>query len=109
MAKPEREQQHGRVAPTLAGLRAQRAAIVALAAQYGASEVRVFGSVARGEATPASDVDLLVDFAPQMTLVSLSALVQALRDLTGCPVQVTSAAHVREELRARILREAVPL
>jgi len=50
--------------PTLAMLRARRGEILALADQYGAYNVRVFGSVARGEATPTSDVDLLVNFSP---------------------------------------------
>ena len=57
-----------KTAPTLASLRARRDEILALAARYGAHNVRVFGSVARGEATPDSDVDLLVDFRDGATL-----------------------------------------
>lgn len=95
--------------PTLNALRARRDGILAIAERYGVSNVRVFGSVARGEATPGSDVDLLLDLPPHFSLLKLSSLVQDLRDLLGFPVQVTSAAHLRDELRPYILRDAQPL
>lgn len=95
--------------PTLEALRARRAEILALAERYGVSNVRVFGSVARGEATPSSDVDLLVDLPTGFTLLKLSGLVRALREQLGCPVEVTSAQHLRPELRSAILRDAQPL
>lgn len=95
--------------PTLADLREQREAILDLMADYGVSNVRVFGSVSRGEASPSSDVDFLVDFPPHFSLLDLSSLVQDLQALLGCPVQVASAAHLREELRLSILRDAQPL
>lgn len=57
---------------TLADLRARRAEILALAELYGAYNVRVFGSVARGEASPTSDVDLLVNFHDEASLYELS-------------------------------------
>lgn len=95
--------------PTLHDLRAQRAAIIALAQRYGADNVRVFGSVARGDARPDSDIDLLVDFQPGYTLLKLSGLVRSLRELLGYRVEVVSAHHLREEIRDAVLRDAQPL
>ena len=95
--------------PTLAMLRARRGEILALADQYGAYNVRVFGSVARGEATPTSDVDLLVNFSPGYTLLKLSGFVRSLRELLGYPVEVASTDHLREDMRESILRDAISL
>jgi hypothetical protein len=95
--------------PTLAILRTHRAEILALAERYGADNVRVFGSVARGDAHPESDVDLLMNFPSGYTLLKLSGLVRSLRELLGYPVEVASANHLREELREAILRDAQPL
>ncbi len=95
--------------PTLDYLRAHRDEILALAAQYGASNVRVFGSVARGDATPTSDIDLLVSLPSRFTLLKLSGLVRSLRELLGYPVEVTSEKHLREEMSAAILKDAEPL
>lgn len=95
--------------PTLDDLRARRAEIIALAESYGVRNVRVFGSVARGDAAAGSDVDLLVDLPPRFSLLMFSSLVQDLRDLLGFPVELASAAHLRDELKHRILRDAQPL
>jgi predicted nucleotidyltransferase len=95
---------------TLADLRARRAEIVALAARYGASNVRVFGSVARGEATPASDVDLLVDQDwSRLSGWGGMGLIVALQDLLGCRVDVATVEELKPRIRQRVLREAVPL
>jgi hypothetical protein len=67
------------------------------------TNVRVFGSVARGEAHEASDIDLLVDFAPHFSLLQLAGLVNDLEHILGYRVQIASAAHLREELRSSIL------
>ena len=88
----------------------KRDAIVQLAARHGASNVRVFGSVARGEARPDSDVDLLVD----QDWARLSAwggmgLVIALEDLLGRKVDVTTVEELKPRIRERVLREAVAL
>jgi len=96
-------------APTLDDLHAHRAEILALAERYGAYNVRVFGSVARGDATPDNDVDLLVNLPSHFSLLDLSELVGALQTLLGCPVQIASAAHLRDELRPYILRDVVSL
>ena len=98
-----------RTPPTIQDLRARRADIIALAERYGAYNVRVFGSVARGEAGADSDIDLLVNFPPGYTLLKLSGLVRSLRELLGYPVEVASADHLREEMREAILRDAQPL
>lgn len=95
--------------PTLESLRAQRKEILALAEKYGAKNFRVFGSVARGEATPDSDIDFLVDFQSGLTLLKLSGLVRSLRELLGHRVEVASSAHLREEIREGILQDALPL
>lgn len=95
--------------PTIQDLRSRRADIIALAERYGASNVRVFGSVARGEAGADSDIDLLVNLPSGYTLLKLSGLVRSLRELLGYPVEVASADHLREEMRESILRDAQPL
>ena len=96
--------------PTLAALRARRDEILALAERYGASNVRVFGSVARDEARPDSDVDLLVKFHEDASLYDLSGLRLDLIDLLEWPVEVISDhPRLRESFRQRIQQEAVAL
>jgi predicted nucleotidyltransferase len=90
-------------------LKDKRDAILELAARYGASNVRVFGSVARGEARPDSDVDFLVDFKPDYRLWDHIGLQQDLEDLLGRKVDVAIARNLREEFRPYILRDAVNL
>lgn len=98
-----------RTAPTLADLRARRDEILALAQRYGASNVRVFGSVARGEATPDSDVDLLVHFQAGTSLFELSALWQDLRDLLGYEVNLLSEGGLKDRFRQRIADDLIAL
>ncbi len=99
-----------RRAPTLADLRARRDEILALAERYGASNVRVFGSVARGDATPDSDIDLLVNFRETASLLEVSAFWQEVQTLLNAAVDVVEDhTGLRERLRKRIMREAVPL
>lgn len=80
-----------------------------LAASYGASNVRVFGSLARGEARAESDIDLLVDLAPQQTLLQLSAFRQELEALVGEKVDLAVSSDLRPEVRQAVLAEAIPL
>lgn len=94
---------------TLEDLMRKREAILHVAAQYGASQVRVFGSVARGEADAASDVDFLVEFALGRSLFDLGGLLMALQTLLGRRVDVVTANGLRERMRERVLQEAVPL
>ena len=90
-------------------LPALRDAIRQAAAASGARDVRVFGSVARGEDDDASDVDFLVALDPGRTLLDLARLELRLEGLLGRPVDVTTEADLRGPVRAAALREAVPV
>ena len=94
---------------TLQDLRARRDEILKLAQQYGAYNVRVFGSVARGEATPDSDVDLLVNFREGTSLFELSGFWQDLQELLGRDVNLLSENGLKERFRKRIEGDIVPL
>ena len=88
----------------------QRAAISAVAQQYGASHVRVFGSVARGEERPDSDIDLLVELPRGYDLFSQRMpLTEALKELLQRPVDLIPEHELNPHLKIRILREAVEL
>ncbi len=90
-------------------LRRKRAAILRLARKHGARSVRVFGSVARGDATPDSDIDLLVDMGPGSGLFQQAALLLDLQELLGRDVDVVTPEGLRERIRDRVLREAIAL
>jgi uncharacterized protein len=90
-------------------LEARREEIPRIARGHGADRVRVFGSRARGEARPDSDLDLLVDLQPERSLLDLIAIQQDLEDLLGQKVDVVTEAGVSPYLRDRVLREAVAL
>ena len=87
----------------------RRGQILAIAKKYGASNVRVFGSFVRGEEGPESDLDLLVDLAPQRSLLDHVALIQDLEDLLGRKVDVVTDAALHWYIRERVLSEALPL
>ena len=93
----------------LAHVRLYRDAILALAERHGARDVRIFGSVVRGDARSGSDIDFLVDLAPGRTLLDWSAFWQELEKLQGRPVDVATEKSLRPEYRAQALREALPL
>lgn len=86
-----------------------REEIMRLAADCGAANVRVFGSVARGETDSRSDVDLLVDLEPGRSLFDLARLQRKLEQLLTVKVDVVAARGLRERVRERVLRDAVPL
>ena len=90
-------------------LKAKREDIVRAAARHGAGNVRIFGSVGRGEADEASDIDLLVDLAPGRSLLDLGGLLMELQALLHREVDVVSERGLRREIRERVLREAIPL
>jgi predicted nucleotidyltransferase len=90
-------------------LKSKRAEILQIAARYGAQNVRVFGSIARGDAGPDSDVDFLVEMEPDRSLLDLSGLVLDLQDLLGREVDVVTEASIYWLLRRRVLKEAQPL
>lgn len=90
-------------------LEARREDILRLAAHHGARNVRVFGSVARGESSPESDVDLLVEMEPGRSMLDLVAFWQDLEELLACKVDVLTDGGLSPYLRERIYAEAVPL
>jgi uncharacterized protein len=71
--------------------------------------MRVFGSLARDEAGPASDIDLLVELAPGRTLLDLIGFRRDVTEILGIPVDVATADMLKERIRAEALAEAVPL
>jgi predicted nucleotidyltransferase len=83
--------------------------ILRLAAKRGAYNVRIFGSVARGDARPDSDVDVLVDLEPNRSLLDLGGLLMDLQDLLGRKVDVATERMLHWYMRERVLREAVAL
>lgn len=92
--------------PTLSLVQANRDEILAIAAKYGVENVRIFGSVARGDATPKSDVDLLAKFPDRFTLVKWGSLLSELEDLLEHPVQLVDETNLRVELRDTIIEDA---
>lgn len=94
---------------TLHTLAERRAEILSLAERYRAGEVRVFGSVARGDSREDSDVDLLVKPKSGCSLFDLGGLLQDLRDLLGCPVDLVTEEGLKPRLRDRVLKEAIAL
>ena len=87
----------------------KREAILQTAARHGARNVRVFGSVARDEAGPESDVDFLVDLEKGRSLLDHAALILDLQELLGRRVDVVTRRALRRRTRSRILKEAVAL
>jgi len=87
----------------------KRQEILRLAEKRGAFNVRVFGSVTRGEATPESDIDFLVDFEPDYRLLDQIGLMVDLSELLGRKVDVAVAHNLRDELQPYILADATPL
>ncbi len=94
---------------TLADLRGRRQEILGIAARHGASNVRVFGSVLRGDASPASDVDFLVSLDERRSLLDLGGLLMDLRDALGCDVDVVTDTGLSERFRDNVLAAAAVL
>jgi len=95
--------------PLARRLATERDAILAAVADHGGSNVRVFGSVARGDAGATSDLDLLVDLPERTGVLTLGRIAQRVERLVGVETDVVPAAALRPELRDRVLAEAVPL
>lgn len=104
-----REELRPRKAPLSQQLGRRRAEILSIAVRYGAGNVRVFGSVARGEESLRSDLDLLVNFEPGRSLLDLIGLAQELEQMLGHKVDVVSEEGLSPYLRDRILDEAIAL
>ena len=90
-------------------VRLHRKAIVATAARRGVRNVRLFGSVARGDDRETSDVDLLVDLDDGVSLLDLIGLERELTELLGCGVDVVPARNLKPGVAERVLAEATPL
>src|SRR3989338_3500851 len=90
-------------------VKTRREEILGLARQYGASNVRLFGSVARGDATEGSDIDLLVDMEPGRSLFDLGGLLTDLNEKLGCHVDVATEKLLKPSIHDRVMREAIPL
>jgi uncharacterized protein len=90
-------------------VKAKRQEILEIAARHGAKKIRIFGSVARNEARPDSDVDFLVDLEPGRSLFDLGGLLMDLQDLLGCKVDVVTEKGLHRYIRQQVLNEAVPL
>jgi uncharacterized protein len=90
-------------------LREKRQEILAIAARHGAYNVRIFGSVARGEADEASDVDILVDAGPETSSWFPAGLIIDLEELLGCEVDVVTEGALHWYIKDEVLRGAVSL
>lgn len=90
-------------------LEAHRPAIRAIVESHRARNARVFGSVLRGDDRPDSDLDLLVEPTPEMTLFDLGAIRLELRTLLGVPVDVLTPGALPDRVRAEVLTQATPV
>jgi predicted nucleotidyltransferase len=86
-----------------------RDALLKIAARNGMSNLRVFGSVARGEDKEGSDVDLLVDDSPNITLLTLARVSREAEELTGVPFDIHTVDSIHDRYVDRVLRESRPL
>jgi predicted nucleotidyltransferase len=87
----------------------KRAEIIKIARKYGASNIRIFGSVARGEATENSDIDFLMDIESGHSLLHRISLIQELEDLLKCKVDVAKPQQLHELIKQQIIQESIPL
>ena len=93
----------------LDGLRSRRDEILGVVAQHGIKNVRIFGSVARGEERPDSDIDLLVDIEPDRSLLDLVGAYQELEQRLHYRVDMVTERGLKERVRRKILGEAIVL
>jgi predicted nucleotidyltransferase/DNA-binding XRE family transcriptional regulator len=99
----------GQLGPQADKLRRNRRRLLDAAEKHGVDHVRAFGSLARGEATAESDVDLLVDLKPRHTLLDLAAFRREAAGILDLPVDVATVDMLKERLRDEVLSEALPL
>lgn len=99
----------GQLGPQADRLRRQRRRLLDAAERHGVGHLRAFGSVARGETSAESDVDLLVDLKPGRTLLDLAAFRREAGEILDLPVDVATVDMLRDGVRNEVLREALPL
>jgi len=90
-------------------LKKKRKEILSIAANRGAYNVRIFGSVVRDDTGPGSDIDFLVDLEPDRSLFDLGGLLMDLQNLLGREVDVVTEKGLHWYIRDRVLAEAQPL
>jgi hypothetical protein len=90
-------------------LKQKHAEILRIAERYGAHNVRIFGSVARAEADEQSDIDFLVEMEPGRSLLDLGGMQSELEAALGRAVDVVTEKGLKARIRARVLREAIPV
>lgn len=98
-----------RVNPLRELVEAHREEIKAIVARHGGRSVAIFGSVARGEENPDSDIDFLVELSPDARPIKILSIGAELEDTLGVKVDVGTPASLREHVRDQVLAEAVPL
>jgi len=94
---------------TLDRVRENRDEVLAIAKRFGATNIRIFGSAARGDDDDRSDIDFLIDLAPGRSLFDLGGLLVELNALLGIPVDVITEQGLKARIRERVLSEAVSL
>jgi len=99
----------GQLGPVASALRRSRRRLLDAARAHGVSRVRVFGSLARGEARGAGDIDLLVDLEPGKTLLDLASFRREAEQILAMPVDVATPDMLKQRIRAEVLTEALPL
>jgi predicted nucleotidyltransferase/DNA-binding XRE family transcriptional regulator len=99
----------GQLGPQAERLRRRRRALLDAANRRGVLKLRVFGSLARNEASAESDIDLLADLAPDRTLLDLAGFRREAAEILDLPVDIATPDMLKERLRAEVLAEAVPL
>jgi len=90
-------------------VKSRRDEILSVAKRHGVTRVRVFGSMARGDAGPSSDLDLLVDVGPSTSPWFPGGLAAELESMLGLPVQIVTERGLDQLVRERVMKEAVPL
>lgn len=87
----------------------KRKEILEISKKYGAYNIRIFGSVAKGTADQNSDIDFLIEMERGRSLLDLGGLLMDLQNLLGCKVDVVTERGLRQRIRSRVLKEAVPI
>ncbi|MCA1673931.1 MAG: nucleotidyltransferase family protein [Actinobacteria bacterium] len=106
---PPDEEHAPRRRVTVDELRDRREQIIAIGKQYGVSNIRVFGSVARGDADERSDLDLLIDVAPGHGYFDMTGFALDVEELLEVFTQVATSNGLKQRMKDKILAEAVPL